>query len=138
VCLGVCSSPRKLFHSSTDKQKFHDLVNQNIDLKISFKITQKIDDAVNNFKNIIQTGTWDTSTTHRQHVNNSPSIPEHIRILIANKRKARALYQQYRLPSFKRNFNNLENPLKKIFLVTKIKLKSTTLQICHQKTVAFG
>jgi len=63
--------------------------------------------------NVIQTAAWDASTTHRQHVNNSPTIPKHIRILIANKRRARALYQRYRLPSLKRNFNNLAHSLKK-------------------------
>ncbi|KAL4119272.1 hypothetical protein QTP88_012105 [Uroleucon formosanum] len=57
---------------------------------------------------------WDASTSHRQHFNHSPSIPQYIRILISNKRRARALYQRYRLPSLKRNFNNLSNSLKKI------------------------
>uniref|UniRef100_A0A2S2P698 Putative RNA-directed DNA polymerase n=1 Tax=Schizaphis graminum TaxID=13262 RepID=A0A2S2P698_SCHGA len=106
--------PPKLFHATTDKQKFHDLVNQNINLKIRLKTTQEIDDAINKFTNIIQTAAWDASTTHRQHTNHSPSIPEYIRILIANKRRARALYQRHRLPSLKRNFNNLANSLKKI------------------------
>jgi hypothetical protein len=90
------------------------LVDRNINLKISLKTTQEIDDAINNFTNVIQTAAWDASTSHRQHFNHSPSIPEYIRILIANKRRARALYQRYRLPSLKRNFNNLANSLKKI------------------------
>lgn len=110
----IRSCPPKLFHSTTDKQKFHDLVDRNINLKISLKTTQEIDDAINNFTNVIQTAAWDASTSHRQHFNHSPSIPEYIRILIANKRRARALYQRYRLPSLKRNFNNLANSLKKI------------------------
>jgi len=134
----IRSFPPKLFHSTTDKQKFHDLVNRNINLKISLKTTQEIDEAINNFTNVIQTAAWDASTSHRQHVNHSPSIPEYIRILIANKRRARELYQRYRLPSLKPNFNNLANSLKKFFLVIKIKHKPTTLQICHRKTVAFG
>jgi len=110
----IRSCPPKLFHSTTDKQKFHDMVDRNINLKISLKTTQEIDDAINNFTNVIQTAAWDASTSHRQHFNHSPSIPEYIRILIANKRRARALYQRYRLPSLKRNFNNLANSLKKI------------------------
>ncbi|KAL4085043.1 hypothetical protein QTP88_027881 [Uroleucon formosanum] len=110
----IRSCPPKLFHSTTDKQKFHDLVNRNINLNISLKTTQEIDDAINNFTNVIQIAAWDASTSHRQHFNHSPSIPEYIRILISNKHRARALYQRYRLPSLKRNFNNLANSLKKI------------------------
>jgi len=111
--------PPKLFHSTTDKKKYHDLVNQIINLKISLKTPQEIDDAVNNLSIVIQTAIWDASTTHRQYINHSPSIPKHIRILIANKRRARALYQRYRLPYLKRNFNNLPNSLKKILFSYK-------------------
>jgi hypothetical protein len=90
------------------------LVDRNINLKISLKTTQEINDAINNFTNVIQTAAWYARTSHRQHFNHSPSISEYIRILIANKRRARALYQRYRLLSLKRNFNNLANSLKKI------------------------
>jgi hypothetical protein len=86
-------SPPKLFHPTTDKQKFHDLVNQNIDLKVSLKSTQEIDDAVNKFINVIQTAMWHASTTPKPRKNYSPSIPEHIRLLITNNRKARTLYK---------------------------------------------
>jgi hypothetical protein len=89
------------------------LVNQNIDLKVSLKSTQEIDDAVNKFINVIQTVAWDASTIPKPRKNYSPSIPEHIRLLMTNKRRARALYQRTRLPSYKRNFNNLANSLKK-------------------------
>jgi len=51
----IRSCPPKLFHSTTDKQKFHDLVDRNINLKISLKTTQEIDDAINNFTNVFQT-----------------------------------------------------------------------------------
>ncbi|KAL4111813.1 hypothetical protein QTP88_015698 [Uroleucon formosanum] len=37
----IRSCPPKLFHSTSDKQKFHDLVNRNINLKISLKTTQE-------------------------------------------------------------------------------------------------
>ncbi|KAL4089756.1 hypothetical protein QTP88_024727 [Uroleucon formosanum] len=49
-----------------------------------------------------------------QYSNVTPSVPEHIRFLISNKRRARAAYQRLRLPSHKRIFNNLSNSLKKI------------------------
>jgi hypothetical protein len=75
------------------------LVNQNIVLKVSLKSTQEIDDPVNKFINLIQTAAWDASTTPKPRKNYSPSIPEHIRLLITNKRKSRALYQCTRFPS---------------------------------------
>jgi hypothetical protein len=112
-------SPPKLFHSTTDKQKFHDLVNQNIDLKVSLKSTQEIYYAINKFINVIQTAAWDASTTPKPRKNYSPSIPEHIRLIITNKRRARALYQRTRLPSHKRNYNNLTNSLKKFLAYHK-------------------
>jgi hypothetical protein len=112
-------SPPKLFNLTSDKRKFHDLVNQNINLKVSLKATQKIDDAVNKFINIIQTAAGDANTTPKPRKNYSPSIPEHIRLLITNKRRARALYQRTRLPSHKRNFNNLANSLKKFLAYRK-------------------
>lgn len=91
------------------------MVDRNINLKTSLKTTQEIDDAINNFTNVIQTAAWEASTSHRQHFKHPSSIPEYIRILIAIKRRARALYQRYRLPSLKRNFKNLANSLKKIY-----------------------
>jgi hypothetical protein len=47
-------SPPKLFHSSTDRRKFHDLVDKNIKLQISFKSTLEIAIAINNLINVIQ------------------------------------------------------------------------------------
>lgn len=92
-------------------------------MKVSLKTTQEIDDAINKLTNIIQPAAWDATPTQTQFLNNSLTIPEHIRILIANKRRARALYQRYRLPSHKRNFNNLANSLKKILAKHKNQLQ---------------
>jgi len=49
----ICSSPLELFQPNTDKSKFHDLVDQKLDMKVSLKTTQEIDDAINKLKNII-------------------------------------------------------------------------------------
>jgi len=83
-------------------------------MKISLKTTQEIDDAINMLTNIIQSAAWEATPTQTQFLNNSFSISEHIRILIANKRRARTLYQRSRLPTHKRYFNNLANSLKKV------------------------
>lgn len=47
--------PPKIFLSLTDQFRFHDLVDQNIDLTVSLKTTQEIDDAVHKLTNVIQT-----------------------------------------------------------------------------------
>jgi len=82
-------------------------------MKASLKTTQEIVDAINKFTNVIQSAAWDATPTQTQFLNNSVPIPENIRILIAYKCRVTALYQRSRLPSHKRNFNNLANSLKK-------------------------
>ncbi|KAL4107111.1 hypothetical protein QTP88_018543 [Uroleucon formosanum] len=105
--------------------EFKQLINPLITLltKVSLKSTQEIDDAVNKFTNVIQSAAWEATPTQARILNNSFSIPEHIRILIANKRRARALFQRSRLPSHKQNFNNLANSLKKILAKHKNQLQ---------------
>ncbi|VVC31229.1 Hypothetical protein CINCED_3A016680, partial [Cinara cedri] len=83
-------------------------------MKVSLKSTQEIDDAINKLTSIIQSAAWEATPPEMQFLNNSFSIPEHIHILIANKRRARALYQHSRLPSHKQNFISLANSFKKI------------------------
>jgi hypothetical protein len=91
--------------------------------KVSFKSTQEIDDVINKLTNIIQSAAWEATPSQAQFSNNSFSIPEHIRILIANKRKARVLFQRSHLPSHKHKFNNLANSLKKILAKHKNQLQ---------------
>ncbi|VVC28136.1 Endonuclease/exonuclease/phosphatase,Reverse transcriptase domain [Cinara cedri] len=104
----------KIFHHSTDRLKFHNLVDQNVKLQVSLKSPQEIDTVINNLTNIIQSAAWASGLTNTQFQNVAPSVPEHIRIFISNKRRARALYQRSRLPSHKHIYNNLSNSLKKI------------------------
>jgi hypothetical protein len=123
----IRSSPHKLFHPNTDRCRFHDLVDQNIDMKVSLKLTQEIDDAINKLTIVIQSAAWEATPTQAQISNNSSSIPEHIRFLIANKRRARVLFQQSRLPSHKQYFNSLANSLKKILTKHKNHLQVNCL-----------
>jgi len=50
----IRSSPPKLFQLNTDRWRFHDLVNKSIDMKVSLKSTQEIDNAINKLINVIQ------------------------------------------------------------------------------------
>lgn len=84
-------------------------------LKVSLKSTQEVDIAINNLTYVIQSTACTFNTSKIQYSNVAPSGPEHIRILIFKKRRARALYQRSHLPSQKCIFNNLSNSLKKLF-----------------------
>ncbi|VVC38697.1 Endonuclease/exonuclease/phosphatase [Cinara cedri] len=109
----------KLFLYTTDRHKFHNLVDQNINLKISLKSPQEIDVAINNLTSVIQSAAWASGPTKTHYSNVASSVPEHIRILISIKRRTRAQYQRSRLPSHKRIYNNLSNSLKKILIKHK-------------------
>uniref|UniRef100_A0A2S2Q5M2 RNA-directed DNA polymerase from mobile element jockey n=1 Tax=Sipha flava TaxID=143950 RepID=A0A2S2Q5M2_9HEMI len=103
----------KLFKPSTDKNKFHDLVNQQIKLNVKLKSTNDIDHAVNNFTKLIQSAAW-SSTPETLTSFHNPLLPEYIRCIIVEKRRARAIFQRTRLPSHKHKYNKLTNYLKKV------------------------
>jgi len=46
--------PLKLFHTTTDRYKFNDLVNQNLQLNVRFKSNHDIHVAVYNLTKVIQ------------------------------------------------------------------------------------
>lgn len=114
----INTEPLKLFHATTDRYKFHDLVNQNLQLNVRLKSNDDIDVDVNNLTNIIQSAAWEANTAKNVQNTNFNSLPNNIRILISE-RRARALYQRTRLPSHKKIYNNLGNYLKKV--LAKIK-----------------
>ncbi|KAL4097509.1 hypothetical protein QTP88_022282 [Uroleucon formosanum] len=62
---------------------------------------------------LTKSAAW-SSNSHTHHPLNQTSVPSDIRILIADKRRARALFQRNRLPSLKHNYNKLSNLLKKM------------------------
>lgn len=98
-------------------------MNQNLHLNVRLKSNDDIDTAVNYLTNIIQTAAWSANTPKKHlHNNNTNSLPTNIRILIAEKRRARAIYQRTRLPSHKKIYNKLANTLKKV--LSKIKNRS--------------
>lgn len=106
VMLTVSASPLfrqespKLFNSFTDKYKFHNLVDQQIRLNVKLKTPADIDLAINNLTKLMQSAAW-SSTRKLQPATHHPLIPEYIRSIIVEKRRARALCQRTRLPSDK-------------------------------------
>lgn len=114
-------TPPNLFNSSTDRFKFHDLVNQGIKLNVKLKTNDDIDSAVNSITNLIQSAAWSSKSVVNTNTfsKNKFSLPSHIRMLIAEKRRDRALYQRTHLPSHKQKYNSLANSLKKILAKNK-------------------
>jgi len=92
--------PPKLFNRTTDHKKIHDLLNEEIKLNTKLKISADIDSAVNSLTTIIQSAAWSATNYDTNPLTHKP-LPEVIRTKIVEKRKARALYQRTRLPSYK-------------------------------------
>ena len=114
-------TPPTLFNTSTDRFKFHDIVNQTIKLNVKLKTNDDIDSAVNSLTNLIQSAARSSNSVANANLlsKNKFPLPNHIRMLIAEKRRARALYQRTHLLSHKQKYNSLANSLKKILAKNK-------------------
>jgi len=125
VLLTINASPTirmtspKLFYPSTDRIKFHNLVDQEISLNVKLKTHEDIDNAVDKLTSIIQTASWESQTISAPTTHMNLLLPIHLRPLITDKRRARARYQTSRLPSHKALYNKLANSLKKHLLKYK-------------------
>jgi hypothetical protein len=96
-------------------------VNQNLLINVRLKSNDDINTAVNNLTNVIQTAAWSANTPKKHvHNNNTNSLPTNIRILKAENKRARAIYQRTRLPSQKNIYNKLANAL----ALSKVKNRS--------------
>ncbi|KAL4132549.1 hypothetical protein QTP88_009678 [Uroleucon formosanum] len=95
-------------------EEFRDNLDQNIDLKTRLKTPEDIEIATQNLTNLIQSAAWNSSIKKPPKKHSNPlSIPAFTRELIAQKRRARALWQRSRLPSDKNIYNNLSSSLKR-------------------------
>jgi len=110
-----------LFSPMTDCYKFHNLLNQNINLKVKLKTEHGIDEAVNKITTLIHSAASLSNTIN----NSNPSsykilhiyiyicfiykhciLPDQVRSLIVEKQRARALYKYTRLPFHKITYYN--------------------------------
>jgi len=102
VTLIINASPQSLndrpslFSPMTDRHKFHNIVNENINLKIKLKSEQDIDEAVNNLIHSAASLS-NTISNSKTYSHNYPCLSEQVRLLIVEKLRARALYQSTRL-----------------------------------------
>jgi len=76
----------------TDRYKFHNLVDQNVNLKIRLKTEQNIDDAINNLTTLIHSaaGLSNTTSNTKFSPHKQSFLSEQVRSLIVEKRRARA------------------------------------------------
>ncbi|VVC34843.1 Endonuclease/exonuclease/phosphatase,Reverse transcriptase domain [Cinara cedri] len=96
-----------------DWLKFKSSLDNQCNLKISLKSPNDIDEAVHLLTKSIQEAAW-SSSSPMPNTNSSINLPLHIRILISDKRRARATWQRTKYPSDKRKLNNLTNKLKRL------------------------
>lgn len=132
VILNVDATPQtnsdnhSLFSPSTNRYTFHNIIAQEVNLSIKLKTEHDIDEAINNLSKLIHSAASlsNTLTTPKHSIQKQTPLPEQIRSLIVEKRRARAIYQRTRLPSHKSIYNKLANSLKK----TLAKNKANTLK----------
>ena len=81
--------------------KFQCLLDDQTNLRIPLKTPDDIDSAIQNFTEMIQGCAWESSRPRRSCSSSTPplNLPQHVRLLIGAKRRARAAWQRYRYPS---------------------------------------
>lgn len=92
---------------------FQEHLTQSINLNIPLKTSSDVDEAVLKFTEAIQDSALNSSRQRtRLPFHPKPQLPDHIRDLLAAKRRARALWQRTRYPSDRTSFNRLTRLLK--------------------------
>lgn len=102
-----------LIQGQMDWEKFRSSLDSQCNLKTRLKSPNDIDEAVHLLTKSIQDAAWSCSSP-MPTTNPTRNIPLHIRILISDKRRARATWQRTKYPSDKRKFNYLTNKLKRL------------------------
>lgn len=103
----------KLIHAKTDIKSFEHWIEQNVNLNISIKTGNELEDAIESFTNCIHEAAYLSTPQQCTTNGNEVRISYEIRELIANKRSLRRVYQRTRSPLDKANFNRAANYLKK-------------------------
>ncbi|KAL4103929.1 hypothetical protein QTP88_019246 [Uroleucon formosanum] len=107
-------NPSALSQFPIDWDKFSTILSEKTCLKLRLKTPSDIDDAVNLLTTNIQTSVWNSAKPVPLHVKPSPHLPSYIRTLIAQKRRARVIWQRTRYPIDKSHYNALTQKLKRL------------------------
>lgn len=96
-----------LSNKLTNWEKFRQIMNENISLKIPLKTPDDIDDAVEFLNSTIQTCCWQSTPGDQQKNLNHINYPVEIKRRIAEKRRLRRIWQQSRNQRDKANLKKL-------------------------------
>ncbi|KAL4111862.1 hypothetical protein QTP88_015739 [Uroleucon formosanum] len=107
-------NPSALSQFPIDWDKFSTILSEKTCLKLRLKTPSDIDDAVNLLTTNIQTSVWNSAKPVPLHVKPSPHLPSYIRTLIAQKHRARVIWQRTRYPIDKSHYNALTQKLKRL------------------------
>lgn len=99
----------------SDINCFQSWLDQNINLNVRLKNENEVDEAVENFTQLIhEAGYISTPTTHNNNNTNQLKVSTEIRELIREKRRLRKRWQQHRTPFNKSLFNKACKDLKNL------------------------
>jgi len=118
VILSIGGSPKLNDRPSLTKgpiawDKFQTNLDNLIDLKISLKTQDEIENAAQNLVKTIKNAAVSSTKTISSNFPPNNILPYNLRLLISKKRRARSTWQNSRLPSDKQLYNRLSNFLKK-------------------------
>lgn len=102
----------------TNWNKFRDIISRKTILNIKLKSPTDIDNAINKLTNDIQTAAKESSTP-RPNKNAPSNLTPELRQLLAEKRRARSIWQRTHYPDDKSSYNMLSNKLKSLLKTHK-------------------
>lgn len=101
-----------LSNKKTNWDLFQHHIEQHLNINISLKTTDEIEQATNLFITTIQSAGWRSTPQPTNSKINSPNIPYEIMEIVKEKRRARARWQRTHNIEDKRKFNQLNNKLR--------------------------
>jgi hypothetical protein len=102
--------PETLHNFKTDWESYRQYIEENLDLNISLKSSEDVEDACIHLTNLIQVAAW--KNTPEINIPKEPVPPLEIKLKIAEKRRLRRVWHTSRLHSDKTQFNKAAKDLK--------------------------
>lgn len=107
-------APPFLYNKNTDWNYFRELVNQNLNLKISLKSKEDLDDAVECFNKTMQNSAWRATPDRKHYHRFQNNYPVEVFRKLAEKRRLRRIWQNTRNQNDKTNLNRATQQLKRL------------------------
>lgn len=112
-------TPPTLISKNTDWVSFRNHIEENINLEIRIKSTDELDEATQNFTNLIQQAAWHSTPAPTVNFNEINNIPLYVRELVTEKRRARSRWHRTRNNEDRLNYNRLRRKLHNTLKNTK-------------------